>query len=114
MHEFRSQWITNEDFAPLAPLKVFHKESENPELYHEEKYRNRHILFRKKITLPAFSKADIHISADDYYKLYINGVFVTQGPAPGYPSHYYYNEIDVTNYLILGENTIAVLTYYKG
>lgn len=114
MHEFRSQWITNEDFAPLAPLKVFHKESENPELYHEEKYRNRHILFRKKITLPAFSKADIHISADDYYKLYINGVFVTQGPAPGYPSHYYYNEIDVTNYLILGENTIAVHTYYQG
>ena len=64
--------------------------------------------------MPAFSKADIHISADDYYKLYINGVFVTQGPAPGYPSHYYYNEIDVTNYLILGENTIAVHTYYQG
>ncbi|MGN1122618.1 MAG: family 78 glycoside hydrolase catalytic domain, partial [Eubacteriales bacterium] len=48
------------------------------------------------------------------YKLYINGEFVTQGPAPGYPFHYYYNEIDVTKFLVPGENTIAVHTYYQG
>ena len=114
MSDFKAKWITNEDFAPLVPLNVFHKELETYEPYHEERYRNRHILFRKKITLPAFEKATVRISADDYYKLYVNGVFVTQGPAPGYPFHYYYNELDLTNYLVPGENTIAVHTYYQG
>lgn len=58
--------------------------------------------------------ANAYITADDYYKLYINGVFVTQGPAPGYPYAYNYNTIDVSRYLIEGENIVAVHTLYQG
>jgi len=111
--------ICHPDFADLAPLEVWHKEHapyEHP--HHPEHLKNRHILFRKKFTLPEFDPqkncALLRITADDYYKLRINGAFVTQGPAPAYPSSYYYNEIDVTEFLREGENVIAVHQYYQG
>ncbi len=59
-------------------------------------------------------KAIIRITADDYYKLYINGAFVAMEPAPSYHFNYNYNEIDVSAYLSEGENLIAVHTLYQG
>ncbi len=107
--------ITTPDFAPLTPLNVFHREAEPYENRHDNALRNSHILFRRTFTLEDVpGKAVLYLTADDYYKLYINGVFVTQGPAPGYPFHYYYNELDITSYLHAGENLIAVHTYYQG
>lgn len=114
MNEFNSKWISSKEFFDIEPIDVFHKECETKELNHPDNLKNKHILFRNKVTLNSFNKAIVRISADDYYKLYINGVYVTQGPAPGYSFHYYYNEIDVTQYLTCGENTIAVHTYYQG
>lgn len=108
-------FISHPDFAELDVIDVFHKELVHPEMpSHPENLKNKHILYRKKFTLNEFNKALLKISADDHYKLYINGAFVGEGPAPSYPSAYYYNEIDVTEYLRKGENTIAVHTYYQG
>ncbi len=108
-------FICHPDFSKLKPLEVFHKEMEKPVGYsHPEELKNKHILFRKKAFLNVTGNAVLKITADDYFKLYINGKFVTQGPAPGYPSHYYYDEIDVTGYVKSGENTFAVHTYYQG
>ncbi len=108
--------ITNSRFAAARPIDtIFHREHAPFKNEHPAEYENRHILFRRTFTLahkPA--SAVLSISADDYYKLYVNGVFVTQGPAPGYPFHYYYNDIDVSAYLHQGENVIAVHTYYQG
>ena len=88
--------ICHPDFAELEPLHVWHKEHaayEQP--HHPEHLKNRHILFRKRFVLPEFdpkkNRALLRITADDYYKLRIIGAFVTQGPAPAYPSAYYYN-----------------------
>ncbi|MCQ2433374.1 MAG: alpha-L-rhamnosidase N-terminal domain-containing protein, partial [Clostridia bacterium] len=109
--------ITNARFSACVPQNVFHREIEPmPEGYvHDKSLCNRHVLFRRSFVLAkAPGKALISITADDYYKLYINGVFVTQGPAAGYPQHYYYNTVDVTEYLHEGENLIAVHTYYQG
>ena len=114
MEKFTAKWISNRDFYALTPINVFHKEMDVAKVEVDPAYGNKHILFRKKVTVPEFFRAKLRISADDYYKLYINGEFVTQGPAPGYPFHYYYNEIDVTKFLVPGENTIAVHTYYQG
>ena len=111
MFNKNAKWITNGEFCLLEPQNVFHKELDDIKLSHDKAPKNRHILFRKKVDLPEFANAVVRISADDYYKLYINGVYVAQGPAPGYPFHYYYNEIDVSKYLVKGENTIAVHTY---
>ena len=114
MNNFNAKWISNKDFYNLEPIYVFHKDIDKKEINHDDKYKNKHILFRKKVTLDKTENAVVRISADDYYKLYINGKFVTQGPAPAYNFAYYYNEIDVSSYLLKGENTIAVHTYYQG
>lgn len=113
-HEFSGKWITDSEFYELAPRNVFHKQLEPVDLPCDE-HRNRHILFRKKFSLEKIAKiAKIYISADDYYKLYINGEFVAQGPAPSYHFRYNYNVIDVEKYLKPGENVIAVHTLYQG
>lgn len=114
MREFAGVWITDKEFEKLKPRNVFHRQYEPMDLPCDE-HRNRHILFRKKFTL--FEKprtAILYITADDYYKLYVNGRFVTQGPAPAYPSAYGYNTVDVEEFLQEGENVIAVHTLYQG
>lgn len=114
MHTFSGKWITNDEFFALSPGNVFHRQLEPVSLPCEE-HRDRHILFRKTFTVNnGFKSAKIYISADDYYKLYINGVFAAQGPAPSYHFRYNYNCIDVSGCLQDGENTIAVHTLYQG
>ena len=109
------KFICHQDFENLRPIDVFHKELTPPAFENNaESLRNRHTLFRKKATLAQAKKAVLKITADDYFKLYINGAFVTQGPPPSYPKHYFYMEIDVSDFIKEGENTFAVHTYYQG
>ena len=113
-HVFTGKWITDGTFAALSPRNVFHKQLSPLPLDCSE-HRNCHILFRKRFTLTeAFRDARILVTADDYYKLYVNGVFVAQGPAPSYHFQYNYNEIDLLPYLTVGENVIAFHTLYQG
>lgn len=108
------KWITSNDFFNLKPLNVFHKEKDRHEKAYDESLLNSHILFRKKFSMNTTDKTVIKISADDYYRLYINGRFICSGPAPGYPWHYYYNEVDISDFVNCGENILAVHTYYQG
>lgn len=110
---FVGSWITTEEFANKKPFNVFFRQLDCPE-YPENMPQNKHILFRKRFFATKFSVAILRISADDYYKLYVNGKFVAQGVAPCYAFKQYYNEIDLTEYLNEGENLIAVHTYYYG
>ncbi len=113
-HKFKGKWITNERFCNRSPVNVFHRQLEPLDLP-KDMPRNQHILFRKEFTCnKSVKNAKIYISADDYYKLYINGKFVGQGPAPAYHFNYNYNVIDVTDFLIEGANIIAVHTLYQG
>ncbi len=107
-------FISHPDFAELTPLSAFEKAQNQSPPPHPEHLKNKHILYRRSIRLGAFSRAILQITADDCYKLYINGRYVTEGPAPGYPHAYYQNEIDVTDCLTEGRNTFAVHTYYQG
>lgn len=111
--QFIGKWITAPEFAKLEPLNMFHRQLEPVEILSKAP-ENAHLLFRRKFEMKKTGKCRIFISADDYYKLYVNGRFVCQGPAPGYYFHYYYNEVDVTDYLHDGENLIAVHSYYQG
>lgn len=114
-HSFAGQWITTPEMAALPVYNVFHRQLDksSPKNQHD-KIQNRHILFRRKFTCESTQNAILRISADDYYKLYINGQFVQQGPTTAYTFRYFYNKIDVTKYLHEGENTIAIHTYYQG
>lgn len=114
-----AHFISHPDFYDIEPINIYHKELDELENkivmdHHPEHLLNKHIIYRRKKVLGAFESAILKISADDYYKLYINGKFVTQGPAHSYPHAYFYNEIDVSKYLVEGENTFAVHTYYQG
>ncbi len=109
------QFICHPDFQNQKPLPILGKGIKREKLPKEQSpFLCRHILFRKKVNIEDVNKAILKITADDYYKLYINGKFVAQGPAPCYPWSYYYNQLDVSDYLVVGENTFAVHTYYQG
>lgn len=110
-----AKYICIKDFCDKRPLNVFHKELEPQSENSEEAFRNRHILFRKEFWLENSENAIVNITADDYFKLYINGEFVVQGPPSGYPQQgYYYMQTDITRFLRKGRNVIAVHTYYQG
>ena len=108
-------WICPKLFADEIPLNVFHKENEKLEIELPDRLKNLHMLTRRTIALDTVPEsAVIRISADDYYKLYVNGRFVCQGPAQGYYFAYNYNEIDLTAFLCEGENEILIDVYYQG
>lgn len=108
-------WITDAEMAGLEPKPVFARQLERNKLPKANpRYQNRHILFRRKFRLEDFTKAQMRITADDYYKLYVNGRFVAMGPAAGTPECTYFNTLDLTPYLVKGDNVLAVHTYYQG
>lgn len=113
-HIFKGKWITDDEFCELKPRNVFHRQLEQLSLPCNE-HRDRHILFRRKFGCENTpQKAVLYISADDHYKLYINGKYIAEGPAPSYHFRYNYNVLDVTEHLKKGENTVAVHTLYQG
>jgi alpha-L-rhamnosidase len=113
---WKAKWIMDRDFYGHAPLNLFHKQLDECMLEeHKPELKNRHMLVRKKFFVAERPQdARIDITADDYYKLYINGEYIGQGPAPSYHFHYSYNRYDLKNHLKTGENVIAVHVYYQG
>jgi alpha-L-rhamnosidase len=68
--------------------------------------------FRKNVDLVNKpSKFIIHVSADNRYKLYINGTLVSLGPARGDIYFWNYETVDIAPYLSAGKNTIAALVW---
>src|SRR5436190_9104206 len=65
-------------------------------------------LFRKSIEL-ANKPASfvIHVSADNRYKLFVNGNLVSLGPARGDLTHWNYETVDIASALQAGKNIIA-------
>lgn len=121
---FQPEWFTIPEFAHTQPLCMYHKESEGMPSdgctagAQTDSRGNLHVLARAEYLwengdLPG-ARAVMRITADDYYKLYINGRYAGQGPAPAYPEYYYYNELDITPYLKKGKNVLAVHLYYQG
>jgi alpha-L-rhamnosidase len=49
----------------------------------------------------------IHVSADNHYKLYINGNLVSVGPARGNLLNWNYETVNIAKYLVAGNNSVA-------
>ncbi len=72
-------------------------------------------LFRKTFELEATRESFVlHISADPRYKLFVNGAFVTMGPALGDLQEWRYETVDIAGYLEVGRNLIAVELWDAG
>ncbi len=68
--------------------------------------------FRKNITLAANPASfKIHVSADNRYKLFVNGTLISLGPARGDIHYWNYETVDIAPYLTTGKNTIAALVF---
>ena len=63
-------------------------------------------------TLPA--KAPFVITADQSYKLHVNGRYVCRGPVRGVQENWHYDTVDLLPYLKTGHNWIAVEAYNPG
>ncbi len=86
-HTWTAQWITHPTESTLD---------------------SRLFLFRRNFDLkeqPAIFK--IYISADNRYRLYVNGTYIISGPSSSDINNYRYESIDIAKYLIKGKNTIA-------
>jgi hypothetical protein len=105
-------WLRDRKFAAYKPLGTFDaqdtKEKGTP-------LKNVHTYFRREIELPAQPvKAMLTITGDDYYKFYVNGQFVVQGPEPAYPFAHPYYRLDISRFLQKGRNCLASHAYYHG
>lgn len=72
-------------------------------------------LFRRKLDLP--EKPDrcvVSISADNRYRLYVNGERVAFGPQAGEPLYWRFDTVDLGPWLHAGENVIAVQVWNYG
>lgn len=113
--EFAGKWMCAAPFD-TAPLQVFHKAlAPNTGYRHPEQWKNVHMYARKEFKYQADGNpVQMRVTADDYYKLYVNGAFVAQGPAPGYYFSYCWNQVDLTPFLRQGRNAVALEVYYQG
>ncbi len=71
--------------------------------------------FRKTFTIDQSPKKFVvHVSADNRYRLFVNGKTVCNGPARGDLYNWYFETIDIAPYLKPGSNTIAALVWNMG
>lgn len=92
--QWEAFWVTHPD-AHIYDYGVFH--------------------FRKSFQLNDLpSEFIIHVSADNRYRLFVNGEAVCHGPARGDFAHWFYETIDIATYLNKGKNTIAAMVWNAG
>ncbi len=110
-----TRWLCAPEFAEAKPVNVFMREREGKIVLPDDRPKDVHMYARRAfIADGTWRNVFVKVTADDYYKLYINGKLVAQGPAPGYPQAYYVNDIEVSRYLRPGENVLALHVYYQG
>lgn len=72
-------------------------------------------LYRNKISIDQVpGEFIVHVSADNRYKLYINGKLTGLGPARSDPDHWNYETYDLSEFLHEGENVIAAEVWNFG
>jgi len=68
--------------------------------------------FRKSFEMEKVpQKFVVHVSADNRYRLFVNGTPVCFGPARGNLMHWNFESIDIAEYLKPGKNTIASVVW---
>ena len=68
--------------------------------------------FRRTFDLPAKPATfHVHVSGDNRYELYANGVRVSWGPARGDLRHWRYETVDIAPQLRAGKNVLAAVVW---
>ena len=75
---------------------------------------NQTVIARRSLRLEKPRRGSLLITADSFYRLYVNDQWVADGPCRSWPEHYQYDVLDVSNYLRNGDNRIEVVARYYG
>lgn len=67
------------------------------------------IFARRAFRVGAVERGVLRISADGQYRLAMNGEWVSDGPCRSWPEHFQYDQLDLTPYLVEGENELLVI-----
>lgn len=91
---WEARWLTKADISPNG-YGVYH--------------------FRKTFEIEEKSNQFIvHVSADNRYKLFVNGIEVSIGPARGDLQHWRFETVDIAKHLKVGKNAIAAVVWNFG
>ena len=82
---------------------IWHRDGQEKDLY---------VNFIKRFT--ANGKTVLRIASDSNYTVYLNGRLAAFGQYADYPCSKVYDEIDVSEYTVDGENLLAVTVWYLG
>lgn len=107
-------WICDPLFLNRKPVQTLHKQLSGDKISVDKTLYNRHMLVRRAFDASAGENLSLTITADDYYKLYVNGTLIGVGPAQAYADRYPTNTYDLSKYLVEGKNLIAVHVFYMG
>ncbi|HZY80255.1 MAG TPA: alpha-L-rhamnosidase C-terminal domain-containing protein [Cyclobacteriaceae bacterium] len=104
---WKAVWITGpgEEFNIWTPASAV---PESVKQYQVLKFRKDFDLTSKP------SSFVIHVSADNRYKLYVNGTLVSLGPARGDTFNWNFETVDIAQYLVAGRNCLAALVWNEG
>ncbi len=75
---------------------------------------NDTIIAIRRFRADAPKTAQIKITADSCYRLFVNGVWVSGGPARAWPESYNYDVFDIAHLIQDGENEVQVVARYFG
>jgi hypothetical protein len=71
--------------------------------------------FRGDYDLPSIPESvTLYLTADQGYRLWINGQYITRGPARGFQESWPYDEVEIGPYLCAGANRICAEVYNPG
>ena len=83
-------------------------------IWHKENYtENDYAEFFEKVNFSG-KKAILRVSVSGDYALFINGNFIESNQFADFPHYKVYDELDITNHLKFGENTLCLLAWYFG
>ena len=99
-------WVNPENVAPS-------KDWQSQWIWLEEE-DNHMMLSRKTFVMDELpEKAILYITATSQYKLYVNGQYLLQGPARSAAHHQSFDQLEISQLLKKGINTIAVRVHYQ-
>ncbi|MBR2498621.1 MAG: family 78 glycoside hydrolase catalytic domain [Clostridia bacterium] len=75
--------------------------------------KDEYVCFLDKFNFSS-GKVNLKISVAGDYNLYINGKFVSFGQYADYLHYKVYDNIDVTEFCVLGSNEIKIIAWYQG
>lgn len=103
-----SGWLTIREWADVTPADVSRGELDAAPMPIAP--QNVHVLVRGEVALPP-GLWTLRLSADDCYHAWLDGAWLGQGPAPGRPDRYWYQEYPVNGARTV---TLALHLYYQG